>query len=216
MSKYYQIAMDGPAGAGKSTIAKELAKILNFTFINSGGIYRSVVVAVKQNNIDVSDINAIENLLKTIKVEQKGNDMYLNGNNISNLTWTNETTAVVPTIAQIPKVREFVKLTQRHIAESNNIVIEGRDTTTVVFPNATLKCWIFADPVIRATRRWEQTGRKGTLEDYLTSMNERDRMDSQRSLDPMKRADDAFDVDTSHLSLEQACEKILEKFNSIK
>jgi cytidylate kinase len=86
MSKYYQIAMDGPAGAGKSTIAKELAKILNFTFINSGGIYRSVVVAVKQNNIDVSDINAIENLLKTIKVEQKGNDMYLNGNNISNLT----------------------------------------------------------------------------------------------------------------------------------
>ncbi|MDR2636629.1 MAG: (d)CMP kinase [Mycoplasmataceae bacterium] len=215
MSKFFQIAMDGPAGAGKSTIAKQLAKILNYTFINSGGIYRSVAVYIKQNNIQIDNLNLIDDIVNYIVVEQKGNDMYLNGKNVSNLTWTDEITAIVPKIAQIPSVRSFVKKTQQHIADTDNIVIEGRDTTTAVFPDATLKCWIFADPITRATRRWEQTGKKGTLEGYLNSLNERDKMDAERTLDPMIRANDAFDVDTTNLNIEQSCEIILNKFNEI-
>jgi cytidylate kinase len=86
MSKFFQIAMDGPAGAGKSTIAKQLAKILNYTFINSGGIYRSVAVYIKQNNIQIDNLNLIDDIVNYIVVEQKGNDMYLNGKNVSNLT----------------------------------------------------------------------------------------------------------------------------------
>ncbi|GMO15561.1 MAG: (d)CMP kinase [Mycoplasmoidaceae bacterium] len=212
MSKHYQIAIDGPAGAGKSTIAKELASLLNYTFINSGGIFRSIAVAVVLNNLDINDSKSIVSLLPKIKVTQIGNDMYLNGNNISDKTWTQEITVIVPKIAQIKEVREYTRDVQRKIAENSNIVIEGRDTTTVVFPNATLKCWVFADPIIRATRRWEQTGKKETLELYLKTMLERDKQDSERKIDPMKRATDAYDVDTSTMSIEHATKHILDEF----
>ncbi|MDR3249801.1 MAG: (d)CMP kinase [Mycoplasmataceae bacterium] len=212
MARFYQIAMDGPAGAGKSSIAKKLSLKLNFTFINSGGIFRSIAVAIAENNIDYNNENQIENLLKLNKISQKGDDMYLNDKNISDKTWTPKITALVPNIAKIKIIREYVKKIQQNIAKTNNIAIEGRDTTTMIFPNAILKCWVFADPKIRALRRWEQNGKIGTVEEILDELLLRDKKDSERVEAPMKRAFGAFDVDTTNLNVDQAVTLIFNEF----
>jgi cytidylate kinase len=150
---YYQIALDGPAGAGKSTIAKELSKRLGFTFINSGGMYRCIAIALLRNNTDISNIEEVTKVLNTIDVTQNGNDLLLNGEVVTNICYTPEITRFVPTISPIPQVREACHEFQMRLANSNNIVAEGRDTTTVVFPNATLKVFVTADQLLRVLRR---------------------------------------------------------------
>jgi cytidylate kinase len=138
--KYYQIAIDGPAGSGKSSIAKLLARKLGFTFINSGGFYRAVTVAIVENKIPFHDVKKIIKLIDKISVTQIGDDMYLNGRKVTDQCYSAEITTNVPTISKIKEVREFCLNSKVLLSEKNNIVIEGRDTTTVLFPNATLKC----------------------------------------------------------------------------
>jgi cytidylate kinase len=137
---FFQIALDGPAGAGKSTIAKTLAKELNFTFINSGAIFRCICIAVIDSGITITDNKEIANLLPSLSIGQKGDTIYLNNVDVSERSRANEISSIVPIIAKIPEVRTFAVDAQRKIAETDNIVVEGRDTTTVVFPNATMKC----------------------------------------------------------------------------
>jgi cytidylate kinase len=151
MSKLFQIAMDGPAGAGKSTIAKAVAKKLGFTFINSGGMYRCIAIALK--DVDLNDEHAIKKVLKEITVTQQGDVLLLNDADVSAECYSTHIANLVPQVSKIPCVREKCHDCQMKLADGANIVIEGRDTTTVMFPNATLKVYVTADDKLRATRR---------------------------------------------------------------
>jgi cytidylate kinase len=139
---FYQIAMDGPAGAGKSTVAKLLAKKLNFTYINSGGMFRSVAIYMLNNNLTPETIEIVRSdiLAEKIKINQVKEDFFLNNENITHRLHSPEVSKLVPFISRFPFIRDFVEGNSIKIANTQNIVIEGRDTTTVVFPNATMKC----------------------------------------------------------------------------
>jgi cytidylate kinase len=139
-NKYYQVAIDGPAGAGKSTIAKLIAKKLNFTFINSGAIYRTITYALIQRNIGFEDVEGIVKTLSEINIKQIGDQMILDGVDISSEIRTPQISNNVAYVGKQKNAREYIKQVERDIASYQNIVIEGRDTTTAVFPNATLKC----------------------------------------------------------------------------
>lgn len=207
--------MDGPAGAGKSSIAKLLAKKLGFTYINSGAMFRCVAIYILKNNISLENQSLLEESIKKgkISISQTKDDFFLNNEKVTDRLHTPEVSSLVPVIAKIPFVRNFVEGNSANIAKTQDIVIEGRDTTTVVFPNATLKCWVFADPLIRATRRWEQNNKDGKLEDVVNEVQKRDKMDTERNIAPMKRANDAFDVDTTNLTIEEAVETISKEFS---
>jgi cytidylate kinase len=151
--KHYQIALDGPAGAGKSTLAKKLAAQLDFIYINSGGIYRSIAVALRDNNTDITDLKEVAKVLENSRVVQKGSRMFLNGQDINDRCYTQDIQNFVPLISPIHIIREASTKSQILTAANNNIVIEGRDTTTVVFPNATLKVFVTASQELRAQRR---------------------------------------------------------------
>jgi cytidylate kinase len=151
MSKLFQIAMDGPAGAGKSTVAKAVAQKLGFTFINSGGMYRCIAIALK--NIDLSDEHSVKQILKETNVTQQGDILLLNGKDVTAECYSPAIANLVPLVSKIALVREKCHDFQMKLAEGANIVIEGRDTTTVMFPNATLKVYVTADDKLRATRR---------------------------------------------------------------
>jgi cytidylate kinase len=152
---FKQIALDGPAGSGKSTVAKLLAKKLNFTFINSGGFFRAIALYIKQNNIDYQNLSSeqLKNILEKVEIHQVGEHFFLNNEDVTDKIHNSEISSIVPIIAKIPVVREYATKLQVDMANKTDIVIEGRDTTTVMFPNATLKCWVFANPKIRAERR---------------------------------------------------------------
>jgi cytidylate kinase len=153
MSIYYQIAMDGPAGAGKSTIARSLAKKIGFTYVNSGGLYRCFAIAIRDAAIDTNNINEIVRLITETRVRQLGDKFFLNDQDVSERCYTKDISAFVPVISKIPEIRVACSESQEAIARSTNIVIEGRDTTTVMFPNALLKAYVTADPKLRAQRR---------------------------------------------------------------
>jgi cytidylate kinase len=150
---FFQIAMDGPAGSGKSTIAKNVAKKLNFTYLNSGGLYRCYAIALRDSAIDVTDVKAVIKVIEHANVDQKGTRLYLNDLEVNDRAYTKDISSFVPVISKIPEVRLAVGQCQYKIADHNDIVVEGRDTTTEVFPNATLKIYVQADPKLRAQRR---------------------------------------------------------------
>jgi cytidylate kinase len=153
MAAYYQIALDGPAGAGKSTIARALAKKLGFTYMNSGGLYRCYAIALKNANVDITNINQILKVINETKVNQAGDVFFLNGADVTKICYSKEISTFVPLISKIPEIRVACSDTQRKISQSVDIVVEGRDTTTVMFPQATLKVYVTADPKLRAQRR---------------------------------------------------------------
>jgi cytidylate kinase len=153
MDKYYQIAMDGPAGAGKSTLAKRLARELGFTFINSGGMYRCFAIAIRDNGSDYSNIPEVIKAIKGADVSQIGTKMLLNNIDVTQKCYTPEITLLVPEISKIKEVRDECHDAQLRLATGTNIVIEGRDTTTVMFPDATLKVFVTASSELRAQRR---------------------------------------------------------------
>jgi cytidylate kinase len=148
---FYQIAIDGPAGAGKSTIAQLVAKQLNFLFINTGGMYRCYAIALK--NTDLNNLPAVSQVLKSNQVTLEGQRLFLNGVDVTNEAYTSEISGLASTIGTIKIVRQKCVLDQQAIAQGHNVVMEGRDTTTVVLPNATLKVFLTASPEVRAHRR---------------------------------------------------------------
>jgi len=206
----YIIAMDGPAGAGKSTIARRIASKLNFLFINSGGFFRTIALYYLQNNLTEDEL---EKHLDNIAIEQKGSDFFLNNTNVTSHITGPAISAVASVIARNESVRKKTEGLIKQMAVKNNVVIEGRDTTTVVFPNATLKCWVFASPEIRAVRRQAQIPSDLSYEEVLEGIKKRDIQDSTRKISPLKRADDAFDVDTSNITIGEAVDKIYNEFN---
>lgn len=213
------IAIDGPAGTGKSTIAKTLAKRLGFSHFDTGATYRAVTWGLLQYGIDPQDGSALQNFFNThpltIQTREHEKHYFLAKRDITREIRLPEVTQEVSRIAAYPAIRkELVKVQRAYVKEEPNTVFEGRDMGTVVFPNAELKIFLTASPEVRAKRRYKELVEQGlnnrtTFEQVLHDITERDRYDSQREVSPMRPAEDAIVVDTSELSIEQVIETII-------
>ncbi len=217
--KYISVAVDGPAGAGKSTVAKAVAKNLGYTYIDTGAMYRAAALFAINSGIDIKNeknrvISCLDNIDITIK---NGNDeeqqIFLNGENVSERIREEDISAGASDIAVIPEVRRKLVAMQQKMAESDNVIMDGRDICSYVLPNAQVKIFLTASAQSRAERRFNQLLEKGVkcdLEQIKLDMEYRDMNDSQRAVAPLRKADDAVLVDTTELSFEQSVEKIKE------
>jgi len=212
------IAIDGEASTGKSTQAKKIAEELNYNYRDSGAYYRAITLYCLQNNINSND-DISQSILKQISIEQLYKDkkliISLNGNDVSEKIRGYKVSVNVSNYAKKPLIRDFVKDQLRSSAISSSLVVDGRDIGTVVFPNATFKFFLLADPKIRAERRLKQINDKSVkLESIEKEIKSRDHTDSTRKIAPLKKADDAFEIDVTHLTIEEVFNKILSKINS--
>ncbi len=213
------VAMDGPVGAGKSTIAREAAKRLGFIYVDTGALYRTVGLFCKRNNIEITAENsdAIEkeinaNLKLGIKIENGTQLVFMNGENVSEEIRLPEMSMAASAVSAIPCVRKYLLSTQRSLAAENNVIMDGRDIGTVILPNAKPKIFITAKAEIRAKRRYDELVAKGVevkFEDVLNDLNTRDYNDSHRAEAPLKQADDALLLDTSEMNFEQSVEAVI-------
>jgi len=218
---FYSIAIDGPSGAGKSTLAKMLAAELNFLYVDTGAIYRTVGLYAKKNNVDPHDGPAVTALLESIQIDMNyGEDglqrMYLNGEDVTTEIRQHEISAYASAVSAIPQVRAFLLDMQRSFARTNNVVMDGRDIGTVVLPDAQIKIFLTADPEDRARRRYEellQRGQQAEYETVLKDLIQRDYNDSHRASAPLRQAEDALLLDTTGNTLQQSEELLL---NTVK
>ncbi len=211
-----QIAIDGPSGAGKSTLAKMIAKELGFVYIDTGAMYRTVALYCIQNSIDVSVASKVADALDKIDIEikyaQDGQNMYLNGVNVTDKIRTPEISKGASAVAVIKEVRSFLVEKQKNMAKKNNVIMDGRDIGTNVLPNADVKIFLTASAESRANRRYKELIEKGIKTDFetiLADMIKRDKNDSEREHSPLKAAPDAVIVDTTEYDLEESFELLL-------
>ncbi|MBM4070324.1 MAG: (d)CMP kinase [Planctomycetes bacterium] len=200
------VTIDGPAGAGKSSAARELAGRLGFDFLDTGAMYRAVTLAGLRSGCDLADIMAVRPLLAGMNLEMPGNKVILDGEDISEAIRKPEVTAASGATASNLTVRAHLVEQQRRLAHGRNIVCEGRDQGTVVFPDARCKFFLSADPVERARRRQRELQERGEhleADAVLQAQEERDRRDSARAVGPMVPAADAVLLDSTHMSLDQ-------------
>jgi len=209
------IAIDGPAGAGKSSIAKILAKKMGYIYVDTGALYRAVGYFVVSRGISTTASDEVVKCLDLIDVQLRYVDgqqrVFINDDDVSEKIRTAEISMAASNVSAIPKVREFLFDLQQDIAKNNNVVMDGRDIGTVVLPNADVKIFLTASPEERAKRRYKELiekGQKVTYDDVLADVKTRDHNDSTRATAPLKQADDAVLVDTSDLDFEQSVEAL--------
>ncbi|QSX06787.1 (d)CMP kinase [Sedimentibacter sp. zth1] len=205
------IAIDGPSGAGKSTVAKMLSKKLGFEFIDTGAMYRAIAYKFDKNNIEIKEEN-IQAVLENTDIDYNNNNVYLDGENVEPFIRTENLSKKASEISKIQSVRDKLVNIQRNIACKKNIVMDGRDITTVVFPNAEYKFFITASAETRARRRYEELIKKGycvSLQNVIDDINKRDYNDTTRKNSPLIVADDALVVDTTELDINEVVEKIV-------
>lgn len=212
---YRSIAIDGPAGAGKSTISKLLAQRLGFMYLDTGAIYRTVGVYIDWMGIGSKDTDGVRRLIDEVNIDIRFEDgvqrMILNGKDVTDEIRTPEMSKFASDISAMPFVRSFLLETQRDFARKNDVIMDGRDIGTVVLPDADVKIFLTASPEERAERRFEELqakGEKTTLEKVLEDINRRDANDTGRTAAPLKKAKDAIEVDTTGLSVEAVEESI--------
>lgn len=221
MQKFIIIAIDGPAASGKSTLAKFLADKLGFLYVDTGAMYRAITYYALENNI-VDDEHAVIEATKNIdlKLEYKNRitHVFIDGVDITGNIRSPRVNSKVSDISRIRDVRsELVKLQQK-FGEDNNLIVEGRDTTTVVFPNADVKIFLTAEVTERSKRRHLEFQEKGvdiSLDDVESSIRNRDKIDSGRKVSPLTQAEDAIVVDTTELTIEEEIERIVKKVEEI-
>ena len=225
MSKKIVIALDGFSSCGKSTTARHVAAVLHYAFVDSGAMYRAVALYFHRNDISLLDMNQVANALKEIEITfvfnpaKQSSDTYLNGENIENEIRMMFISDMVSQVSALPIVRHAMVALQQKMGEKKGIVMDGRDIGTVVFPKAELKIFMTAEPHIRAQRRKLELLQKGEdlpLEEIIENLRKRDEIDSNRSEGPLKRADDAIDLDTSFRSMDEQVEFVLEQVRRVQ
>lgn len=218
--QYFSVAIDGPAGAGKSTIARRVAAALGFVYVDTGAIYRTVACAASRHCTDPSDPTSVEAILPNINVQLDWQEdgvqhMLLDGEDVTSEIRRPEISGMASVVSAMPAVRRFLLDTQRNVAKTHNVIMDGRDIGTVVLPDADVKIYLSASAEVRAKRRWlelQERGRTDSYEEVLKDMQERDWRDTHREIAPLRQAEDAIAMDTSALNLEEsvsAIEKII-------
>ena len=205
------VAIDGPAGSGKGTVAKILADRCNLTYIDTGAMYRAIAYASLQNNIKISEEDKIVELAKNSKIDFVDGKTYLNGKDISKEIRTMEVTRIVSPLSSIVKLREILVDMQREMASNLDVIMEGRDITTIVFPNATYKFYLDATLDERANRRYKENKEKGmdvTLEEIKENISKRDYNDMHKEVGSLTRTEDAIYIDSTNLNIEEVVKKI--------
>ena len=211
------VAVDGPAGAGKSTICRRAAQRLGFVYVDTGALYRAVGLFVLRRGADPSNAEAVKRLLEGVtldlRFEEGEQQVLLDGENVTGQIRTPEVSMAASGVSAIPAVREFLFETQRRLAREHNVVMDGRDIGTVVLPDATVKIFLTAPLEVRARRRLLELEEKGEPVDFDTvcrEMEQRDYNDSHRSVAPLRQADDALLLDNGALTLDESVERMLE------
>lgn len=222
------IAIDGFSSCGKSTMAKDLAHELGYIYVDTGAMYRCVALYALQHKLFLKDgeinIPELEAAMPNINISFKLNketgrpDTYLNNENVENKIRTMEVSSHVSSIAAIPFVREALVAQQQKMGKDKGIVMDGRDIGTVVFPNAELKIFVTASPEVRAQRRYDELMEKGMEADYneiLKNVKQRDYIDSHRDVSPLRKADDAIELDNSNISIEEQKQWLIKQYKRV-
>lgn len=205
------IAIDGPAGAGKSTIAKIVANKFNLMYINTGFMYRAVTLKALRNNISASNIDEICTLIQNTDIYFEGDDLILDGENVSHYLTMPNISKNVSSFASISEIRKKLVKEMQKMAEKYDVIMDGRDIGTVVLKNAKYKFFLTATPEERATRRYDELLKKGlqvSYDEILEDIKKRDYLDTNRDVDPLKKAIDAIEIDTTGLGIEDVANKI--------
>lgn len=218
----YSIAIDGPAGAGKSTIAKTIAKKMGFVYVDTGAMYRAIALYFLRKGVDGRDGETIEKLCPdihvTIEYQDGEQQVLLNGENVSGYIRTEEVGAMASLTSAQPAVRAALLQLQRDMAKSADILMDGRDIGTNVLPNADLKIYLTASVKVRAKRRYDELVAKGVscqLADIERDIEERDHQDMTREIAPLKKAEDAYLLDSSDMTIEQVVDAVIARFHQI-
>ena len=207
------IAIDGPGAAGKSTIAKCLAKKLNYVHLDTGAMYRSTAYKALQNHISLEDEEAVCKMLENTKIQlATDGSIFLDGEDVSDKIRTNEISLAASLVSKLAKVRRMLVERQQEMAKEKGFIMDGRDIGTVVLTDAEVKIYMTASPMARAKRRYDQNIAKniptGSIEEIAREIAERDLQDMTRENSPLKKADDAIEIDTSDMSIEEVTERI--------
>lgn len=216
--KFKSVAIDGPAGAGKSTLAKRVAAALGFLYVDTGAIYRTLGLFALRGGVNPGDPAAVENLLPHFSFRMDygpdgGQHMFLGSEDVTQAIRAPEVSQASSAVSAIPAVRTYLLETQRELARRHHVVMDGRDIGTVVLPEADVKIFLTASPEARARRRCDELAEKGMPQDYeavLADLVARDRKDTTRSAAPLRQAEDAILVDTTHLDLDESFQALLD------
>ncbi len=217
----YNIAIDGPAGAGKSTIARRVAKELSFIYVDTGAMYRAMALYLLRKEVNRDDTEQIGNICQDAEISieyQNGEQIVLlNGENINSYLRTEEVGNMASVSSAVPRVREKLLSLQRKLAKDMSVVMDGRDIGTTILPDADVKIYLTASSLTRARRRYLELQEKGTvcnLDDIQKDIEERDQRDMNREISPLRQAKDAVLVDSSDLTIQQVVDRILQIFRS--
>lgn len=207
------IAIDGPAGAGKSTIAKRVAEKLNIEYIDTGAMYRALTLKILKTNTDINNLVEILKIMESTSIEFKNNHIYLDGTRVDDEIRENAISKKVSLIAKIKEVRIMMIQMQQKMAEHNNVIMDGRDIGTVVLPNANYKFFVTASVEERAMRRYKELAlkNKGNInyKKVLEEIKTRDRIDSTREFAPLKKSPDAYLIDTTNKTIEECVNEVI-------
>ena len=219
MKKIQVIAIDGPSGAGKSSAAKKIAEALSWDYLDTGAMYRATALALLRAGVGLEDEAALFRVLRSMHLEQLGTRIFLNDEDVSEAIRSHEITQFVTPVSADGRVREVLVDQQRAIGQRGGFVVDGRDIGTVVFPGAALKLYLTASMEARAQRRFMEQQAKGnamTLDEVAADIQRRDHADSTRAVAPLRKADDAVELDSSNLTLDEVVAKIVEMWNRIQ